>query len=93
MADRLIDRLDLINRDFATMLDLGARDGALARALAEHNGRALVIAAEPSLKLLAASPGLRVCADPELTPFRDGSFDLIASCLALHWCADLPGGR
>ena len=91
VAARLIDRLDLINRDFATVLDLGARNGGLARALADRPGCATVVAAEPSQKLLVAAPTPRVCADPELIPFRDASFDLVASCLALHWCADLPG--
>jgi NADH dehydrogenase [ubiquinone] 1 alpha subcomplex assembly factor 5 len=87
-AARLTDRLDLVNRDFAAVLELGAHSGALGRALA---GRAPIVVVEPSWKLLAAAPGLRVCADPELIPFRDASFDLVASCLALHWCADLPG--
>jgi NADH dehydrogenase [ubiquinone] 1 alpha subcomplex assembly factor 5 len=91
VAERLIDRLDLVNRDFAAVLDLGARDGVLSRLLAARNGAGLVVAAEPSRKLLAAAPAPRVCADPELIPFRDASFDLIASYLALHWCADLPG--
>jgi NADH dehydrogenase [ubiquinone] 1 alpha subcomplex assembly factor 5 len=91
VAERLIDRLDLINRDFAAMLDLGARDGVLARLLAGRRGCGLAVAADPSLKLLAAAPEPRVCADPELIPFRDASFDLVTSCLALHWCADLPG--
>jgi SAM-dependent methyltransferase len=35
--------------------------------------------------------GPRVAADPELVPFGEASFDLIASVLALHWVADLPG--
>jgi NADH dehydrogenase [ubiquinone] 1 alpha subcomplex assembly factor 5 len=91
VAERLIDRLDLINRDFAAMLDLGARDGALARLLAGRRGCGLVVSADPSPKLIAAAPEPRVCADPELIPFRDASFDLVASCLVLHWCADLPG--
>lgn len=91
VADRLIDRLDLVNREFASVLDLGARAGALSQALAARRGTALVIAAEPSMRLLASTPAPRVCADPELLPFCDRSFDLAASCLALHWCADLPG--
>ena len=91
VAERLIDRVDLVDRDFATMLDLGARDGTLARLLAGRRGCGLVVTADPSLKLIAAAPTPRVCADPELIPFRDTSFDLVASCLALHWCADLPG--
>jgi len=90
VAERLLDRLDLVNREFPAVLDLGARNGALSRALTERGGTGLVVAADPSLELLApAAP--RVCADPELLPFGDASFDLIASGLALHWCADLPG--
>jgi len=91
VAERLIDRLDLINRGFAAVLDLGARDGALARTLAQREGCALIVTAEPSPKLLAAAPEPRLCADPELIPFRDASFDLVASCLALHGVGDLPG--
>jgi len=91
VAERLIDRLDLISRDFPVILDLGARGGALSRLLADRKGTSLVVAAEPSRKLLADAPAPRVCADPELTPFRDVSFDLVASCLVLHWCGDLPG--
>jgi SAM-dependent methyltransferase len=91
VAERLIDRLDLVNREFAVALDLGARAGELTRVLAARRGCELVVAAEPSLRLAAAAPAPRLCADPELIPFRDGSLDLAASCLALHWTADLPG--
>src|SRR5207237_4284259 len=91
IADRLIDRLDVVNREFAVALDLGARGGGLARALAERRGTIRVIAAEPAMGFLARAPAPRVATDPELVPFRDASFDLIASNLALHWTADLPG--
>jgi NADH dehydrogenase [ubiquinone] 1 alpha subcomplex assembly factor 5 len=91
VADRLIDRLDLVNRDFAAILDLGARDSGLTRILAARRGVGLLLGAEPAMTLLRRAPVPRVCADPELIPFRDASFDLVASCLALHWCADLPG--
>ena len=91
VAERLLDRLELINREFPVALDLGTRDGALARALAQRPGYERVVAAEPSIALLATAPTPRVAADPELIPFRNASFDLAASCLALHWCADLPG--
>ncbi len=91
VAERLIDRLDLVNRDFGAILDLGARDGALSRMLAGRKEAETIVAAEPAARLLAGAPTPRVCADPELIPFRDASFDLVASCLALHWCADLPG--
>lgn len=91
IAERLIDRLDLVNREFAEMLDLGGRDGMLSRALAERRGAMRVVAAEPAAAFLARAPRPQVAADPELAPFRDASFDLVASSLALHWAADLPG--
>lgn len=90
-ADRLLDRLDLVNRPFSAVLDLGAGTGGLSRALAARWPSAAIVTAEPSSLLLRQAPAPRVAADPELTPFRDASFDLVASCLALHWCADLPG--
>ena len=91
VTERLIDRLDVVNREFAVALDLGARDGGLARALAARRGTTRVVAAEPATQFLARAPAPRVAADPELVPFRDASFDLIASVLVLHWTADLPG--
>jgi SAM-dependent methyltransferase len=37
------------------------------------------------------APGLSLVADEEILPFAHGAFDLIASCLTLHWVNDLPG--
>jgi NADH dehydrogenase [ubiquinone] 1 alpha subcomplex assembly factor 5 len=86
---RLLDRLEDVRRPFSRALDLGARDGALARALAKRV--ALVVAAEPSPAFLALAGGLRVAADPELLPFAENSLDLVLSNLVLHWAEDLPG--
>jgi len=91
IADRLIDRLDVVNREFAVALDLGARDGGLTRVLAARHGTRRVVAAEPAAAFVAGAAGPRVVADPELLPFADAGFNLIASVLALHWAADLPG--
>ena len=91
IADRLIDRLDLVSREFPIVLDLGARDGALTRTVAMRPGTVQVVAAEPSATFLTTTPPPRVAADPEFLPFRPASFDLIASVLVLHWTADLPG--
>jgi SAM-dependent methyltransferase len=91
VADRLLDRLDLVGREFPVALDLGARGGGLGRALAQRRGTERVVAAEPAAGFLTGMTAPRVVADPELAPFADGSFDLIASVLTLHWVADLPG--
>jgi SAM-dependent methyltransferase len=91
VAHRLIDRLELVNRRFVRALDLGAREGKLACRLAADSGIGWIVCAEPASSFFAQLAGGRVGADPELIPFRDASFDLIASSLVLHWCADLPG--
>ncbi|HEY3908688.1 MAG TPA: methyltransferase domain-containing protein [Stellaceae bacterium] len=91
IAARIVDRLDDVNRQFHRVLDLGSHNGALSRALAGRPGIERLVAAEPALGFLVRAPALRVAADPELLPFRDGSFDLAVSALALHWAGDLPG--
>lgn len=89
IAARLADRLDDVRRPFATILDLGARGGVMARALAGRAGDPLVVHADLAPCLVAGLPRA-VVADPEALPFA-GGFDLVLSCLDLHWANDLPG--
>ena len=91
IAARIVDRLDAVNRQFRAALDLGSQNGALSRAMSGRPGIERIIAAEPALGFLARAPAFRVAADPELLPFRDASFDVAVSALALHWVGDLPG--
>jgi SAM-dependent methyltransferase len=82
-------RLSAINRRFDRVLDLGAHDGTLARALASDPLVASRISEIVSADLSPAF-GHQV-ADEEALPFQDQSFDLIVSALSLHWVNDLPG--
>jgi NADH dehydrogenase [ubiquinone] 1 alpha subcomplex assembly factor 5 len=91
VGNRLIERVDDVKREFRVPLDLGAHYGALSRALGRRPGLEWMVAADPSFGFLAKLTGVRVAADPDLVPFRDGSFDLVASVLELHWAGDLPG--
>jgi SAM-dependent methyltransferase len=91
IGERLLDRLDLVDRKFPDVLDLGARSGVLGRELARRPGTQRVVTAEPAIESLVRASGERVAADPELTPFRESSFDLVVSDLILHWSSDLPG--
>jgi len=91
IAERLIDRLEDIRRPFDAALDLGTHCGALSRALAARTGIRNIVAVEPAPFFLNQFGGMRAAADPDLLPFRDQSFDLVVSQLALHWAGDLPG--
>jgi SAM-dependent methyltransferase len=94
-AEDAAERVSLILRDFPLALDLGARDGALARALVgtPAQGRiGTLIEADLSGRMLAGRPGaLRVVADEERLPFAPESLSLVVSLLSLHWTNDLVG--
>ena len=89
-----VERLEAIMREFPLAVDLGARNGAFAAALALSEAKAKVgalIEADLSLRMLAGRAGLRVQADEERLPFADESLNLVVSLLALHWTNDLVG--
>ena len=93
-AEDAVLRLEAIMRSFPLAVDLGARDGAFGRALAESSARekvGLLIEADLSAAMLAGRDGPRVQLDEERLPFADESLDLVVSTLALHWTNDLPG--
>ena len=93
-AEDAVMRLEAIMRSFPRAVDLGARDGAFARALAASDARekiGLLIETDLSGAMLADRPSPRVQLDEERLPFADESLDLVVSTLALHWTNDLPG--
>ncbi len=81
----LLERLDLVARDFRHALDLGCGDGWLADRL---EARGLEIARADSGRLFAAGG---VQADEDRLPFADGAFDLVVSVGVLDAVNDLPG--
>ena len=82
LADRvaadLADRLATVLRQFSLALDLGMSAGALRRALVQAAVGRLIDATD-------------VAIDEEALPFREQSFDLVVSVLALQFVNDLPG--
>jgi NADH dehydrogenase [ubiquinone] 1 alpha subcomplex assembly factor 5 len=92
-AERLADRLDDVTRRFPLALDLGCRDGVLARVLAGRGGVATLVQADAALAYVQRLPAdvPRLVAEAEALPFRRHSFDLVLSNLELHWTNDLPG--
>jgi len=93
-AEDAVERLETILRSFPLAVDLGARGGAFAQALADSPARervGLLVEADLSRRMLAGRVGPRLVADEERLPFADASLDLVVSTLALHWTNDLPG--
>jgi SAM-dependent methyltransferase len=93
-AGDAVERLETIMRTFPLAVDLGARTGAFAAALAQSDAKDRVgalIETDLSARMLAGRVGMRVQADEERLPFADESLDLIVSTLALHWTNDLVG--
>ena len=89
-----VERLEAILRTFPVAVDLGARDGSFARALAGSDAAArvgLLIETDLSGPMLAGRAGPRVQVDEEALPCAAESLDLVVSTLALHWANDLPG--
>jgi SAM-dependent methyltransferase len=89
-SDLLMERLGDIKRDFASVLDLGARNKLLADKLkqryATHN-----ITTNLSATRHENSPLLANGLDEELLPVTANCFDLVVSNLHLHWVNDVPG--
>ena len=84
-ANELIERLDVVKRDFRRALDLGSGSTYLTWRLRER-GIEVVTADAGSLY---ARGGVQC--DEDRLPFADGSFDLVTSVGVLDSVNDLPG--
>jgi len=91
VADDIVERLQIIRREFPAVLNLGAHHGLLGRSVRTLKSVGTVIDMERARRLLALSEGPAVLADEEALPFAPGSLDLVVSGLSLHLVNDLPG--
>ena len=94
VAERLADRLDDVTRRFPMALDLGCHTGEIAATLGGRGGIETLVQCDlsPEMATRAAKRGRpTLVADEEWLPFAPASFDLVISCLSLHWVNDLPG--
>jgi SAM-dependent methyltransferase len=91
VAEDIRERIEAVERCFSRVACLGAYHGVMAEALPEGTGGEAIVTVEASPPLVARCRGMRVCADEELLPFRDGAFDLALSALSLHLVNDIPG--
>ena len=91
VAERLIERLELMQRGFPRALVLGSRTGGMMERLQSRFGIETLVQSEFSEQMARRAAGLSVVADEEFLPFADASLDLVISPLTLHTTNDLPG--
>src|SRR6056297_2209031 len=99
VAQRLLERLDGLNFEPKTVVDLGCGPGLQAKGLSQRFGDARVVAMDWALPMLwraGVERGWlrrrfeRVAADGNALPLADASIDLLYSNLMLPWCDELP---
>jgi NADH dehydrogenase [ubiquinone] 1 alpha subcomplex assembly factor 5 len=91
VGERLADRLGDITRRFPLALDLGCHSGQMALLLKGRGGIETLVQCDLSPAMARQTAGLSLAADEEALPFAERCFDLVLSCLSLHWVNDLPG--
>lgn len=84
-ADRLLDRLKDINKEFKNILVIGAYDGLLKNKLKSMGFNDVV-----TIDINAAM-GADIVADEEFLPFAKDSFDCVISHMMLPFVNDVPG--
>lgn len=96
VGDRLVDRIFDIKRKFGRVLDLGCGRGHVSKRILSESVEELVLA-DMSPSLLSQAEiieGIKVkkeVIDEENLSYEPDSFDMVISCLSLHWINDLPG--
>ena len=63
----------------------------MGKLLAGRGGVTTLVQCDLSVEMARRAGTLCLAADEEALPFADASFDLVLSCLSLHWVNDLPG--
>jgi malonyl-CoA O-methyltransferase len=94
IAERMLERLDLIKCRPRRILDVGCGTGHCSRALERRYRRARIIGVDIAYAMARAGQMRTrwrnrqrfVCADAEALPLADGSVDMVVSNLTLQWC-------
>ena len=87
ITNELVDRLDVIHRQFERVLIIGNDGGDLQRLITPSGSLTLI--ADPSFRGAASAHGVQC--DEDRLPFADASFDLVLVPGGLDTVNDLPG--
>ncbi|MBI3561017.1 MAG: malonyl-ACP O-methyltransferase BioC [Gammaproteobacteria bacterium] len=103
IADRLLERLNLMRFMPRRIVDVGAGTGYCARKLLQRYSKAGIVALDLAQAMLQVAKAelswlsrlgsklQYIVADAESLPLASASVDMIFSNLTLQWCNDLPG--
>lgn len=91
VANRIVESLEFMKRDFDQVLEIGARDGYLSQQIKEKKKVKLIAQTEICDFLNSQNDENRTIADEENLPFKKNSFDLVVSCLNFHHINSIPG--
>lgn len=94
VADRLLERLEVLKLEIRTVLDVGCGTGYCTRALGKNYKRAEVIGLDLAPAMVNIAKGQNtwrrkdryLVGDAERLPIASSSVDLVFSNLALQWC-------
>ena len=98
VANRLVERLELVQLKPDRILDVGSGTGYCSRLLENRYKKTPVVSLDLSHAMLShtrknegfikrlTSKNAYVCGDAERLPLADESIDMIVSSLALQWC-------
>lgn len=101
IANRLVDRMDLMSMNPVSILDAGSGTGFISELLAARFPRAKITALDLAFNMLREAKKKRsftqrmkkqfryIHAEVENLPFADASIELVISGLTLQWCQDL----
>ena len=98
VAERLLERLEIIKLQPGCIIDLGAGTGWLAEGLKKKYRHAGIIQVDIALEMLqyARARTCRwfnrqgfLCADAEQLPLAENTADMLCSSLMLQWCNDV----
>lgn len=98
VAERLLERLELVSISPKVIVDVGSGPGGAARLLAKRYKGAQVLQLDLSMEMLSQSRSQDsrffskqryVCGDAECLPLVKNSAELVFSSLMLQWCNDL----
>ncbi|MFQ6021344.1 MAG: malonyl-ACP O-methyltransferase BioC [Acidiferrobacterales bacterium] len=94
IANRMLERLDLIRCSPQRVLDVGCRTGHCSRALQKRYKGAVIVGVDLAYGMARAAQTQThwrtrqrfVCGDAETLPVADAAVDMIVSNLTLQWC-------